>query len=156
MSFEEKKTSKKKEFPQKLPLVEKKSIAFEIFKNTKEGYVLMDTAGNIRQMNPKAKEILGFDNSKEKVNAQKMIYKKDFAYAMKSFTTLLKKGEFKNYNARVTTKSGAIKRIHIDTQVIYNEYQKPIGAHGIIREVKDNSYNHPKGFDNPPHIGAAE
>jgi len=115
------------------PKFEKKMI-FDSFQNNC-GYVRMDISGNINAMDQKAKEILGYDNSKEEINAREMIHKDDFAYTMKSFMELYKKGEFKSYNARVSTKSGVIKQVHIDTKIIYNAQKKPIGAHGVIQEI---------------------
>jgi len=111
-----------------------KNELFDSLENN-SGYVRMDISGNIHQMDEKAKEILGYDNKKEKINARKLIYKDDFAYTMKSFMEFYKKGEFKNCNARVSTKNGVIKRVHIDTKIIYNDHKKPIGAHGVIKEV---------------------
>ena len=117
-----------------LSIIPEKQLVFKSF-DDHAGYVRMDISGNIQLMDDRAKEILGYDNKKEKVNARTMIHKDDFAYTMKSFMELYHKGEFKNYNARISTKSGAIKRVHIDTKIIYNEHKKPIGAHGVIKEV---------------------
>ncbi len=99
------------------------------------GYVQMDISGNINFMNTRAKEILGYDYKKEGINARMMIHKSDFSHAMKSFLKLYKVGELKNYNARVNTKNGKIKNVQIETKMIYNSQKKPIGAHGIIKEV---------------------
>lgn len=117
-----------------LNLISEKQLIFDSYEST-SGYVRMDISGNINLMDERAKEILGYDNKKEKINARKMIHKDDFAYTMKSFMELYKIGEFKNYNARVSTKNGIIKRVHIDTKIIYNDQKKPIGAHGVIKEV---------------------
>ncbi len=117
-----------------LKIIPEKKVIFDSFENN-SGYVRMDISGNINLMDEKAKEILGYDNRKEKVNARTMIHKDDFAYTMKSFMELYKTGEFKNYNARVSTKNGVIKKVQIDTKIIYNAQKKPVGAHGVIKEV---------------------
>ena len=131
-----KKSNKKKKSNLPAP---KKSVAFEAFGKVRDGYIRMDISGNVKEMNDKAKDILGYDHTEEKVNARSMIHKEDFAYTLKSFTKLYKKGELKNYNARVSTKDGIVKRVHINTKIIYDDQHKPIGAHGVIKEITNTS-----------------
>lgn len=117
------------------PVAEKRVI-FDSFSNNC-GYLRMDIAGNINLMDNKAKQILGYQKVKGKLNAKEMIVKEDFPKTMKSFIELYKKGEYINYNARINTSNGEIKRVQIDTKIIYNSSKKPIGAHGVIKEIFD-------------------
>ena len=60
-------------------VIPEKKIIFDSFE-ANCGYVRMDISGNVNLMDDKAKEILGYDNKKEKVNVRSMIHKDDFAY----------------------------------------------------------------------------
>ncbi len=111
------------------------SVRPEIFEALSEGYVLIDIAGNILYMNTKAKNILECDCDLKKVNIRQLVYKKDFAVAMKSFMTLIKTGFFSNYATRLRVDSDSTKNVKIDASVIYDATGiKPIAIQGTIVE----------------------
>jgi PAS domain S-box-containing protein len=56
-------------------------------------------------------------------------------YAKTSFTDLQIKGFFKNYKARVYTKSNGVKWVHINASIIYDKDKNPIAAQGIVRDI---------------------
>jgi len=111
-----------------------------VFENINDAYLVMDIHGNVIKMNIAAVELFGYDVAEEDINVVKLIYKEDYAYAMKSFIELKKKGYFYDYTARVLTKNKAVKWIHINASVIYNKDKKPIAAQGIIRDITETKY----------------
>jgi PAS domain S-box-containing protein len=56
-------------------------------------------------------------------------------YAKVSFTDLQTNGFFKNYKARVYTKSNGVKWVHINASIIYDKDKNPIAAQGIVRDI---------------------
>lgn len=111
-----------------------------VFENINDAYLVMDIQGNVIKMNIAAVELFGYDIAEEDINVVKLIYKEDYAYAMKSFMELKKKGYFYDYTARVFTKNKAVKWVHINASVIYNKNKQPIAAQGIIRDITEARY----------------
>ncbi len=116
-------------------LDEKSSQLQGIFENIVDAYVVMDLAGNIIKFNEAAVTLFGFDVEKESLNVVDLIYKEDYQYAMNSFKELQRKGVFKNYEARINTKSGNLKWAHINASMVYDKNRKPILAQGIVRDI---------------------
>ncbi|MFT5242091.1 MAG: PAS domain S-box-containing protein [Glaciecola sp.] len=125
------KTSKKLE-----DLLHDKSAQLQgVFENIVDAYVVMDIKGDVLNFNEAATELFGYDIDKEAINVVDLIYKEDYQYAMSSYTDLRTKGFFKDYEARVHTKSGQIKWVHINASIILDKNKVPIAAQGIVRDI---------------------
>ena len=125
------KTSKKLE-----DLLHEKSAQLQgVFENIVDAYVVIDIKGKVLNFNEAAVELFGYDIDKESINVVDLIYEKDYQYAMLSFTVLQNKGFFKDYEARVRTKSGQIKWVHINASIILDKNKVPIAAQGIVRDI---------------------
>lgn len=117
-------------------LLDKKFTQLEgVFENILDAYVVMDVKGNIIKLNEAATKLFGYDISKEDVNVKSLIYKDDYDYAINSFVELTNKGFFKDYEARVRTKSKEIKWVHINASIIFDKNKKPIAAQGVVRDI---------------------
>ena len=118
-------------------LIEKSSQLQGVFENIVDAYVIMDLEGNVIKFNDAATNLFGYNIDKEPLNVVNLIYRKDYEYAMSSFANLKTKGFFKNYQARVYTKSKEVKWVHINASIIFDGFKKPIGAQGIVRDITD-------------------
>ena len=116
-------------------LTEKVSELDGVFVNIIDPYVVMDLQANVIKMNTSAKDFLGYDNTKEDVNLTGLVHKKYLQYTAESFKYLLEVGTLKNYRAKINVKNGDEKWIEINSSLIYNTKQEPIGAQGIIRDI---------------------
>ena len=114
---------------------EKTSELNVLFDNITDSYILMDLHGNVLKMNKPANDFIGFNIEKESLNVKDIIYEKDAEYAFASFQKLISKGSFKNYQARIYTKSKEIKWVQINSNVIRDVSGKPTFAHGIVRDI---------------------
>ena len=119
-------------------LLDEKSTQLEgVFENILDAYVVMDLTGNVIKFNEAAILLFGYDIAIESVNVVDLIYKEDQEYAMSSFSDLQSKGFFKNYEARIYTKSKEVRWVHINASVIYDKNKNPIAAQGIVRDITD-------------------
>lgn len=117
---------------------EKTSELNDIFDNITDSYILMDLHGNVLKMNKPAIDFFGYDSQKEKFNVTEIIYQEDGEYAYESFYKLIEDGSFKNYQARIYTKSREVKWVQINSSIIKNASGEPIFAHGIVRDVTND------------------
>lgn len=122
-------------------LDEKSSQLQGVFQNIIDAYVLMDISGNVLQLNESATKLFGYNIDKEPVNVLDLIYKKDYQYAMLSYTELQTKGFFKNYEARVYTKSGEVKWVQINASIVFDKDKNPLAAQGIVRDITEARQN---------------
>ena len=118
-------------------LDEKSSQLQGVFENIIDAYVVMDIGGNVIKFNEAATKLFGYDIEKEKVNVTNLVYKDDYEYAINSFMELTSKGFFKDYEARVYTKSKEVKWVHINASIIFDKDKKPVAAQGIVRDISD-------------------
>lgn len=126
-------------------LVDEKSSQLEgVFENIIDAYVVMDLKGNVIKFNEAATKLFGYDINVEVINVQNLIYKKDYQYAMESFMELADKGFFKDYEARVYTKSKEVKWVHINASVIFDKDKKPLAAQGVVRDITDQKKSEEK------------
>ena len=109
-----------------------------IFENIVDAYVIMDINGNVLKFNEAATELFGYDVDKESVNVASLIYKEDYEYAMASFLELQTKGFFKNYKARVYTKTKEVKWVHINASLVFDKNGVPMAAQGIVRDITES------------------
>ena len=117
-------------------LLDEKSSQLEgVFENIVDAYVVMDIQGNVIKFNEAATRLFGYDISRDTVNVNDLVFKDDYDYAMMSFTQLHTQGFFKDYEARVYTKSREVKWVHINASVVYDKDKKPIAAQGIVRDI---------------------
>ncbi|MFT5846621.1 PAS domain S-box protein [Psychroserpens sp.] len=117
-------------------LLDQKSIQLQgVFENIVDAYVVMEINGNVLKFNEAATKLFGYDINKESVNVLDLIYKEDYQYAMSSYKNLRIKGFFKNYEARVYTKSGEVKWVHINASIVFDKDKTAIAAQGIVRDI---------------------
>lgn len=114
---------------------EKTSELKGVFENIVDAYVVIDLTGNVLKMNDAAIELLGFDVAIESFNLTDLVHKADVEYTVEAFNRLYVKGSFTNYQARIITKEGTIKLVHVNCSMIYNKQGKPIAAQGIVRDI---------------------
>ncbi len=118
-------------------LAEKSSQLQGVFENIVDAYVVMDIYGNILKFNGAATELFGHNINNENINVIDLVYKDDLTYAMESFQKLKSNGFFKDYEARIYTKSKEVKWVHINASIVYDKYKKPIAAQGIVRDITE-------------------
>lgn len=116
-------------------LDEKSSQLQGVFENIVDAYVVMDLKGNVLKLNDAATRLFGYKLNKEALNVFDLIYKDDYQYGITSFMELQSKGYFKNYEARIVTKSQDVKWVHINASVIFDKNKKPVAAQGIVRDI---------------------
>ena len=125
-------------------LDEKSSQLQGVFENIVDAYVVMDINGNVLKFNDAATRLFGYDIDKESLNVKDLIYKEDYQYAMSSYMDLQTQGYFKNYEARIYTKSGEVKWVHIYASMIIDKDQIPIAAQGIVRDITNQKISEEK------------
>ncbi|MDP5093638.1 MAG: PAS domain S-box protein [Polaribacter sp.] len=125
-------------------LDEKLSQLEGIFENIVDAYVVIDLEGNVMKFNDAASELFGYDINKEPLNVMNLVYKDDVTYALSSFSNLQEKGFFKDYEARIYTKSHKVKWVHINASVVYDKSKKPIAAQGIVRDITESKISDKK------------
>lgn len=118
-------------------LIEKSSQLQGVFENIVDAYVVMDINGNILKFNDAATELFGHDINEEPLNVKNLIYKDDVEYAAISFNDLQTKGFFKDYEARIYTKSKEVKWVHINASIVFDKHKAPIAAQGIVRDITE-------------------
>ncbi|MBQ0786225.1 MAG: PAS domain S-box protein [Oceanihabitans sp.] len=116
-------------------LDEKSSQLQGVFENIVDAYVVMDLKGNFIKFNEAATKLFGYDIAVDKVNVVHLIHIEDYNYAMSSFMDLQTNSFFKNYEARVYTKSKEVKWVHINASIIFDKNKKPVAAQGIVRDI---------------------
>ncbi|MCK8479329.1 PAS domain-containing sensor histidine kinase [Psychroserpens algicola] len=141
---------------QKLELLleEKSSQLQGIFENIVDAYVVMDLEGKVLKLNEAATKLFGYDISKESLNVQNLIFKDDYDYAMNSFHQLKSNGFFKDYEARVYTKSKEVKWLHINASVVFDKKKRPIAAQGIVRDITDQKASEEKLIESENRLAA--
>lgn len=119
-------------------LLNEKSTQLQgVFENIVDAYVVMDINGNVLKFNDAATKLFGYDIDKESLNVVDLIYKSDLEYAMTSFFELQTKGFFKDYEARIYTKSKEVKWVHINASLVFDKENTPIAAQGIVRDITE-------------------
>jgi PAS domain S-box-containing protein len=112
-----------------------------LFLSVLDSYILMDLFGNVLKMNDAAVGFFGFDSKKEKFNVVDIIYEEDVEYAMTSFYKLIEEGSFRNYQARIYTKSKEVKWVQINSSIVYDSKGVPVFAQGIVRDITQDKIN---------------
>ena len=126
---------KKTNFKLEHHLHEKSSQLQGFLKNFVDAFVAIDPFGNVIKFNDAATNLFGYDIKTEALNIVDLIYEEDMEYALSSFSDLKTRGFFKNYEARVYTKSKQIKWVNINASVILDKNKILIGAQGIVRDI---------------------
>lgn len=108
-----------------------------VFENIVDAYVVMDVNGNMLKFNEAATNLFGYNIDKESINVENLIHVEDYDYAMASFAQLVTKGYFKNYEARIYTKTKEVKWVHINASLIRGKDKRIIAAQGIVRDITD-------------------
>lgn len=125
---------------------EKTSELNDLFNNITDSYILMDLHGNVLKMNSPAIDFFGFDLDVDNFNVTQIIYEEDYEYAYESFYTMIETGSFKNYQARIYTKSREIKWVQINCSIVRDLEGMPTFAHGIVRDIT-NAKSRQKEFE---------
>ena len=86
-------------------------------------------------MNKKSQDLFGYNLKNESFNTSKLFFKEDYNHAYTSFKELINSGHFLNYASRVITKSNEVKWVNINASIIYDQFDKPVAAQGIIKDV---------------------
>lgn len=107
------------------------------FLNIIDPYVVMDLKYNVLRMNASAKEFLGFDHTKEKINLSKLVHKDYLEYTAQTIRRFYKVGTVTNYRAKIITKRKEEKWVEINGSLIYDDQGKPIAAQGILRDITE-------------------
>ncbi|MFY0631911.1 MAG: PAS domain S-box protein [Flavobacteriaceae bacterium] len=116
---------------------EKTSELNDLFDNLTDSYILMDLHGNVLKMNKPAIDFFGFDLENESFNVTNILHEDDYEYAYESFYQLIETGSFKNYQARIYTKSREVKWVQINSSIVRDLEGMPTFAHGIVRDITE-------------------
>lgn len=139
---------------QKQLLEEKSSQLQGVFENIIDAYVVIDLNGNVIKFNDAATKLFGYDISQEALNVVSLIYKEDYDYAIKSFGQLKTKGFFKDYEARVITRSKEVRWVHINASVIFDKNKKPIASQGVVRDITNQKISEEKLIQSENRLSA--
>ncbi|PKA96957.1 PAS domain S-box-containing protein [Flavobacteriaceae bacterium MAR_2009_75] len=121
-------------------LINKKHSDFsDSFMDIIDPYVIMDMEYNVITMNDSAIDFLGYDHRKENLNVGRLVHSDYIPYTLQAFQTLSEVGSLKNYRAKIVVKNKAHKYIQINCSLIYDTEGKPIGSHGIIRDISQET-----------------
>ncbi len=105
------------------------------FENIIDAYIMMDLSGNVLKMNKAAEALLGYKLSEGILNLQSLTQEKDSDLVSASFQTLLQNGKITNFEVNLITQNNILKLVSINSSVIYDEHQKAIATHGILRDI---------------------
>lgn len=108
-----------------------------VFENLVDAYVVIDVEGHVLKMNDAAVALLEYDPTKEPVFLPALVLPEEQELVAEAFKGLLKKGSITNFKVSVRTKTGAIRRVHINASTIVDENNKAIVAQGIVRDITD-------------------
>ncbi len=118
-----------------LLLKEKTSLLKGIFRNINDAYLIIDLKGNVLKMNKQSQDLFGYNINNESLNTAKLLFKEDYSYAYSSLKKLINNGHFLDYASRVVTKNNEVKWVNINASIIYDKFDKPVAAQGIIKDV---------------------
>ena len=116
-------------------LLEKTSELEGVFVNIVDPYVVMDLEGFVIRMNGAAKDFLGFDPEKERVNLASLVHPDYRAYTREAMANLVVHGAMQNYRAKIIVCGGLEKFVQINASVVYDHKNQPIAAQGIARDI---------------------
>lgn len=105
------------------------------FVNIIDPYIVIDLKGNVLNMNQSAKDFMGFDHEKEKLNLASLVHKDYVQYTKESFKALAHTGLIKNYNAKINTLGHGERFVNINASLIYNKEGFPVAAQGVVRDI---------------------
>lgn len=109
------------------------------FMDIVDPYVIMDMDYNVITMNNAAIDFLGYDHREERLNVGKLVHKDYVPYTLQAFQSLKDVGTLRNYRAKIVVKGNRHKYIQINCSLIYDTKGKPIGSHGIIRDISQET-----------------
>jgi len=118
--------------------IESCAVLHDVFEYLVDAYILIDLKGNVIRMNQSAVKLFGFQCD-DAINLLDVIVKDDYDFALKSFDSLLQKGKLIDFEVRIITKNNDIKLVHVNSNIVYDEAQKPIALQGIVRDITKES-----------------
>lgn len=119
-------------------LLRQKDLEFEtIFSNSNDAYVLVDNHGNIKKVNEYAINMFGMADELTLLNALDIVHDADKKKYSSAFKKMLSTGSLRNFSIRIKDKKDKIKTLQVNATVIYDDQSKPIGAHGIARDITE-------------------
>ncbi|MBT8284462.1 MAG: PAS domain S-box protein [Flavobacteriaceae bacterium] len=120
-------------------LSEKTSELEGVFINIVDPYLVMDINGQVIRMNAAAKQLLGYDHTKESINLSQLVHPEFLEYTKESFKKLYEVGTLKNYRAKIVVKDKSVRFVQVNSSLIYDKDRNPIAAQGIIRDITKES-----------------
>ncbi len=108
----------------------------DLFENINDGLIIFNAKGDFIKMNPKAKEILGYDEKVEKINVMDIMHEEPQQKTEFYSSLLIKSGGYTNYEGQVITKDGGIKDIEVSASAIFQDGLFA-GSRNIIRDITE-------------------
>ncbi len=116
--------------------LQKEAELKDVFENVNDAFVSIDLKGNVFKMNDIASDIFGYKyDEKNSLNLMKLVHPDDFEYTQKVFGKLVEEGSYSKYRSRIITKSGIVKKIEVNSSLLFDSNKKIIGAQGIVRDI---------------------
>lgn len=120
-------------------LLSQKDIELKgFYKNIVDAYCVMDMHGNVIEMNNAAIQLLKIEEDMNTLNLTDFTLREDKGLVINAFKSLKEKGEFKDLIIRVVDAKKAIKQVHINASLIFNENGKPFAIQGIARDITED------------------
>lgn len=116
-------------------IYQKNSELQGVFENLADAYVVIDIDGRVLKMNDAAVTLMGYDATKEPVFLPYLVLEEEQKSVETAFKKLLKQGSITDFKVSIRTKSGEIRRVHINASTILDENNKAIVAQGIVRDI---------------------
>ncbi len=105
-----------------------------VFENIVDAYVVMDLGGGVIKMNEAAEVLLGYKSS-DNLNLMTLVHEDSKETVISGFQELFEQGSITDFQIEILIASGKTRLVHINASMIYDAYQKPIAAQGIVRDI---------------------
>jgi PAS domain S-box-containing protein len=105
-----------------------------IFENVQDVFYQVDMSGNITQISPSVKYFADF-NPEELIGKPAVSMYKNAASRDFMFQELIKKGELRDYEIDLISKSGIILNVSINARLIYDSKGNPSHIDGALRDI---------------------
>ncbi len=109
-----------------------------VFTNLADAYMMMDMSCNIIKMNDAAKQLLGYDNSKEDLNFLNIVAQDHKEQMDTNLKNLKQSGTLKDCKIQIVTCAQEVKILHINCSLMYSDAsQDPVAIQAILRDITD-------------------
>lgn len=107
-----------------------------VFTNLADAYMVMDMSCNIIKMNDAAKQLLGYDNSKENLNFLNIVAQDHKDQMGVNLSNLRQSGTLKDCKIQIDTFTKEVKILHINCSLMYKETSnEPVAIQAILRDI---------------------